>query len=285
MVSNIARKLVLAGALSTAVLAAGNAVAADLAYKAPVRAIAAPLPTWTGFYIGGNVGYGWDASKSSSFGATTADPFFAPALADLLAAGSYPSSLSPNAKGVIGGGQIGYNWQDGSWVYGVEADGSWLSKRMTTDYRPLRGNLSISSSQGIDWLATFRGRAGLAVDRTLVYITGGVAVAGVRNSVAAVCAGEALANSRCIGDDIFLNSDQTRVGWTVGGGVEHMLTPNWTVRAEALFVDLGQTGVINTINIQNNEAFSGRFENQVVIGRVGFNYKFGGYGGPVVAAY
>ena len=64
-----------------------------------------------------------------------------------------------------------------------------------------------------------------------------------------------------------------------------MLSPNWTVRAEALFVDLGQTGVIRTINLSSGDVFSGRFENQVVIGRLGLNYKFGDFGGPVVARY
>src|ERR1700731_2636205 len=122
MVADIVKKLGRASVAWIAAASFGAAVAADLplAYKAPVRAV--PAPTWTGFYVGGNVGYGWD-SGSSSVSALSTDPALAPALAAILAAGSYPTSLSPSAQGVIGGGQIGYNWQLPSpWLIGLEAD-------------------------------------------------------------------------------------------------------------------------------------------------------------------
>jgi len=260
----------------------GPVAAADLAVKAPAMAPAVYAPSWAGFYIGGNIGVTRQEARWDDFDQGALVSGSEGAGGCIL---SCASSIQ-NKTGFIGGGQIGHNWQSGSLVYGVEADISGLNGRMSTDYSPQRGFLDTSSSQGIDWLATFRGRAGLAVDRTMVYFTGGLAVGGVHNSVASVCAGQALVQGRCNStNNIFLNSNETRVGWVVGGGIEHLLTPNWTLRAEALFVDLGQTGVIRTINIRSNEAFSGRFENQVVTGRVGFNYKFGDWGSPVVAKY
>jgi outer membrane immunogenic protein len=277
------RKQFLFGLAAIGVAAlSGPAVAADLPMKAPAAAPAYYAPSWAGFYIGGNIGVTRQEARWDDFDQGA------------LVSGSEGAggcifdcnSNVQNKTGFIGGGQIGWNLQSGSLVYGVEADISGLDGKMSTDFSPLRGNLNTSITQGIDWLATFRGRAGLAVDRTMVYITGGAAVGGVKNAVASVCAGDALAKGRCDStDNIFLGSDDTRWGWTIGGGIEHMLTPNWTLRAEGLFVDLGQTGVIRTINTSSNETFSGRFSNQVVIGRLGVNYKFGDFGGPVVAKY
>ena len=277
------RKQVLFGLAAIGIAAlSGPVVAADLPMKAPSMAPVAYAPSWAGFYIGGNIGVTRQEARWDDFDQGAL-------VSGTEGAGGCIFSCDSNVQnktGFIGGGQIGYNLQSGSLVYGVEADISGLDGKMFTDLSPLRGNLDTSITQGIDWLATFRGRAGLAVDRTMIYITGGVAIGGVKNSVASVCAGDALAKGRCGSDDnIFLDSNDTRVGWTVGGGIEHMLTPNWTLRGEALFVDLGQTGVIQTINTANADAFSGRFANQVVIGRLGVNYKFGDFGGPVVAKY
>jgi len=147
-------------------------------------------------------------------------------------------------------------------------------------------------TQKLDWLATFRDRAGLTVDRTLLYITGGLALGGVKNSVDTT-----FSCPRCDPAENFsLVYNDTRVGWAVGGGIEHMLTQNWTLRAEALYVDLGQSDRIKVTSpvivtcsegcsTSGGDHFSARFSNQLVIGRVGLNYKFGDFGGPVVARY
>src|SRR6202165_5040342 len=102
----IVRKLGLAGGASIASAGCGAAVAADLsaAYKAPVKAIA-PVASWSGFYLGGNVGYGWDSGSTTGISATATDPALAPALAAMVGAGAYPATLSPSAQGGIGGGQ------------------------------------------------------------------------------------------------------------------------------------------------------------------------------------
>jgi outer membrane immunogenic protein len=277
MASNIARQLVLAGVLSTAVMAAGSAVAADLAYKAPVKAPApAPYPTWTGFYLGGNVGYGWDASKSSSFGATTADPVFTAVLADLLAAGSYPSSLSPDAKGVIGGGQIGYNWQLSSpWLVGLEADiqGSDIKGSDTRTMFPVGFDVTTTSvTKSIDWFGTVRGRIGfLASPQWLLYATGGLAYGETKlrfNSVDVTlgCVALTLCGSG--------SSSSVKVGWTAGAGVEAMLAPNWSAKFEYLYVDLGSRSISVPTSTTPEISFNSSTDFREHIVRAGINYHF-----------
>ena len=245
-------------------------------------------PSWAGFYIGGNIGAARHNARFDDFNTgNEGNPGTESAGGCLLNCGSYLS----NKTGFIGGGQIGYNWQSGSFVYGLEADASWLDAKAFTDWFPTRDNGNVTSTQSIDWLATVRGRAGLAVDRTLLYITAGVAFAGVKNSIDTT-----FTCPRCDPADNFsLIYNDTRVGWAVGGGIEHMLTPNWTLRAEALWVDLGQSDRIKLTTPtvvgcggdcnSGGEHFSARFANDLVIARVGINYKFGDFGGPVVARY
>jgi outer membrane immunogenic protein len=204
------------------------AQAADMAVKAPV--LPPIVSSWAGFYIGGHVGGAWQQSTSNS---------------------SY-GSITVQGSGVIGGGQIGYNWQRGNFVYGIEADGSGL------------GNAARSTLQGtsysgkIDWLSTVRGRMGLAVNDTMVYATGGLAIGGVKNSIGVPGRTPAYSDNR------------TQVGWTIGGGVEHMWTPNWTIGLEALFVDLGKSKD-NSGGLPRGKS---SFSNQAVIGRFKVNYKF-----------
>jgi len=107
----------------------------------------------------------------------------------------------------------------------------------------------------IRWLSTVRSRFGLAVGDTMVYATAGVAIGGVKNS---------LVSAGCCS----YSSTKTKVGWTVGGGVEHMLNRNWTIGLEGLFVDLGKS------NVTSFAPKTTKFQNQAVIGRLKLNYKF-----------
>jgi outer membrane immunogenic protein len=248
----------------------GMALAADL----PIRQVApvfAPQFSWAGAYVGGHIGAARQLARWDDFNQGSLVPGGGPGSA-AGCLGGCGSNLA-NDVGFIGGGQIGYNWQSGSFVYGIEADISGLDAKLDTDWSPNRGNLNLSTSHSIDWLATIRGRAGLAVDRTLVYLTAGVAFAGVKNAANAVCQPPGLGR-RCTSDDNFsLTNDETRVGWTVGGGIEHALTQNWTVRGEALYVDLGQSDRV-LVTSRDGYTFSGRFANEIVIARAGFNYKW-----------
>jgi outer membrane immunogenic protein len=224
----------LATASGFAVAAAGGAQAADMAIKsAPVLA---PAASWAGWYVGLNAGANWQQAQT-------------------VTAYDGPNGSATSATtSFIGGGQIGYNWQDGNFVYGLEGDISGLTGKANS---ALDGK---QVSNQITWLSTVRGRTGLAVGNTMAYLTGGVAFGGVKNSAG------------YIGDPYSKSESKTRVGWTVGGGVEHMITnTHWTVAMEAMFVDLGQSTGPSTGTDHNK---SGTFSNQAVIGRFKLNYKF-----------
>ena len=218
---------------------AAGAQAADLPYKAPM--MAAPAVSWQGWYAGLSAGGAWQ-----NMGAVNQE----------YAGTSYSSSS------FIGGGQLGYNWQHGTFVYGVEADISGL----THGYRQAapevgKGNMVKSD---IEWLATFRGRAGLAVNDTLVYMTGGLAVGGVKNTFAP---NGTLATST----GAVKSESKTKVGWVIGGGIEHMWTRNLTIGLEGLFVDLGNS-TVTAPSLASDKTT--KFSNQAVIGRLKVNYKF-----------
>jgi len=181
----------------------GAASAADLSRRqpppVPAKApIVVPVYNWTGFYAGINGGFGWGSSNWSGL----------------------PERF--DVKGGLFGGQLGYNWQFGQFVYGLEGDADW------TD---LRGSASVLNCSAAfcrtrnDFLTTARGRLGFAADRWLPYVTGGLVVGNIRAQVPG-----------------FAGIDQTNAGWTAGGGLEFALTGNWTAKAEYLHVDLGSAG-------------------------------------------
>ena len=219
---------------------AGVASAADLPRKAPAMTPAAVVAwNWTGFYIGINGGGVWHRAELDGFdavGGTTA-------ASQTLAGGTF-------------GGQIGYNWQSRNFVYGLEADGNWVDADGTTLTTNSYGG-SFPYHSNLKWLATVRGRIGFLVSPpTLVYLTGGYAVGGVDNDTTDL--GGFVKNS-------------TKSGWTAGGGFERMLTPRWTVKAEALYVDLGDSST--TFN-QFGSGYGATFTNTAVVARIGANFKF-----------
>ena len=140
--------------------------------------------------------------------------------------------------GVTGGGQIGYNWQvHPNWVLGVEAD---LQASAAEDtFAPYKF--------ANPWFGTVRGRAGYAMNNVLAYVTGGLAYGGGRVELGAA------------------SETQTHLGWTIGGGVEVGLTPNWTAKAEYLYVRLDDRSYVLT-GVQNG------FSSNVF--RLGANYRF-----------
>jgi outer membrane immunogenic protein len=225
-----AAALAVAGITGGAVV--GTASAADLARRAPPPVVTkAPPPayvpfTWTGFYIGANGGYGFGRSKWDGLPATF------------------------DVKGGLAGGQLGYNWQFGQFVWGLEGDGDWTN---------LRGHANAASCLGTtlcetrnNFLATARGRVGLAVDRLLPYVTGGLAVGNIKAT-----------------DPPFAGVDKTREGWTAGGGLEYSLAPNWSVKAEYLFVNLGKENCGILCGLPSNNV---SLTTNVVRG--GINYHF-----------
>jgi outer membrane immunogenic protein len=216
-----------------AAAAVPGAQAADMPIKAP-RYIE-PAASWAGWYIGAHAGAAWQQTS-----------------ANILFENEFPSGNTFSNTGFIGGGQIGYNWQHGNFVFGLEGDISGLSGKNSL---LSGGSNTYGFSSEIRWLSTVRGRFGLAVGDTMAYATAGVAFGGVRNTV-------------FDGDGGYSNS-KTKVGWAVGAGVEHMLSRNWTIGLEGLFVDLGRSSVTGCSDCKTT-----RFNNQAVIGRLKLNYKF-----------
>jgi outer membrane immunogenic protein len=204
----------------------GAAQAADIPprYRAPVSApVMAPLYNWTGFYVGVNGGGGWGRSRWDS-----ADAF--------------------NVSGGLVGGTLGYNYQVGQLVWGVEGDIDWSNIKGTTNTFCGLGCQTSNS-----WLATARGRLGYAADRFMPYVTGGAAFGDIRASTPG-----------------FGGNTTTNIGWTLGGGVEFALGGNWTAKAEYLYVDLGNfnCGIGCGAAVTDNVSF------HTNIVRAGINYRF-----------
>ena len=205
------RSIVRAIALVTALIAT-PAAAADLYYgKAPAFA-AAPFNAynWNGAYVGVNLGYQW---------------------------GSVTNWGGGSPSGVMGGAQLGYNWQFGQYVLGLEADFQGSAAEGTFAAYKFAN----------PWFGTVRGRAGYAMNNVLLYLTGGLAYGGGRVEFAG------------------MSETQTHVGWTLGGGVEVGLTPNWSARAEYLYVRLDDRSYVLT---GVNNGFSSN------VFRLGVNYRF-----------
>jgi outer membrane immunogenic protein len=228
--------------------------AAGAADMRPIPYKAAPMvapPTWTGFYLGVNVGgaFGEDRLDFGVFGA----PSFA--------------SANNAFHGITGGGQIGYNWQFNSFVAGFEADfqGSSLKNTLVAPCAPAICaplGLSAAYSQNLPWFGTARGRIGYAQDSWLIYVTGGYAYAAV-DTTATATAGVLAAT---------FNSHDVRSGWTVGGGIEVGLASNWSVKAEYLYVDLGS--VRTTWNFATIPAITNDSRVTMNVVRAGLNYRF-----------
>jgi len=274
------KKIALAAAAAS-VLLSSTAFAADMApryAKAPPPVVA--VWNWTGFYIGASAGGHWADDRI--------DPAANPVgwgvggAADLNT--FTRTTLHP--QGAIVGGQVGYNWQSGNFVLGVEADASWVDGTAARAQIPPVGFLVINAgdrmtnSSKLDFLATFRGRAGLAAGDALFYVTGGLAVGELKTSDTFCSFG-----GPCVGGNLaVVNASETRAGWTVGGGIEYHVGGNWTVKAEYLYVDLGTFSPVipSCANCAVGSDITVNHKYTDNIGRVGLNYKFGG---PVVARY
>jgi outer membrane immunogenic protein len=260
------------------------ALAADLPNTKGPPAFAPPPPpafSWTGFYIGANIGYGWGDPTGSL---TTYSALFGFPAA--VAAGFVPSRLDVRPRGVIGGGQVGFNWQNGPWVLGVETDfqGSGIENTNTILFPGGGGFVPTNTtvSDRLNWFGTARARAGwLVLPNLLIYGTGGLAYGGVHENYSFVTVPPS--SSELVG-----SGGGTRLGWAAGAGVEWKITSNISVKAEYLHIDLGDTTVYATDPIAFPGVFANyRFHTEDDIARVGVNYQFDMFAppAPVVAKY
>jgi outer membrane immunogenic protein len=200
---------------------AGHAADLPRSYEAPAY-VEPVYANWTGFYVGLNAGYG--------FGKSDWDV----------------AAVSPNPEGFVGGVTLGYNFQTGLWLWGIEGDLAYSDMKGSTDC--FVGTCETKNS----WLGTARGRFGYAGwNNWLPYITGGAAFGDVKATSS------------------FGDASKTQIGWTAGAGVEYAMWSNWSVKAEYLYVDLGSfdCGVScgplgDTVSFKTN------------VVRAGVNYRF-----------
>jgi outer membrane immunogenic protein len=267
-----------------------TAFAADLPSRrvAPAPYVAAPVFTWTGFYVGVNAGYGFTDNGNNNGSNYGAAPLFAqgPAsgggIAQTLTGGTgmpVYSTNNRNGDGFVGGGQVGYNFQFGNVVVGIEADAQYAdfgknrngalsggTDTVTPGVNVAAGspnvtyfNTGLFSRNSADWFGTVRGRLGYAWDRVLVYGTGGLAFTDSGNNNGSYGsnsiptsffvgnAGSTQAQNAAAGNFYASNArGQTQrmdnIGYAVGGGVEYAFTPNLTGKIEGLYVNFGTTG-------------------------------------------
>ena len=199
------KNYLLSGVAALGLLAAGAASAADLpARKGPVMApVYAPVFTWTGFYVGANAGYGWgNVNAGTTFATRTV--------------------TIGDTDGFVGGGQIGYNYQMGQFVLGLEADIQGADLKTGTNV--------FGDSVSTDFYGTVRARVGVAFDRILPYVTGGWAYGNVKTTIGGVG-----------------STDKTHTGgYALGAGIEYAFTNNLVGGVEYMYVDLGEKNVFNS---------------------------------------
>ena len=201
---------------------ATTAGAADLG-RQPVNR---PLPLdWGGFYVGANAGYG-----IASVGDT---------------------NTSDRISGAIGGAQIGYNWQPGRLLLGIEADFQGSTQKRS-DVITI-GGTAFTVDQKLPWFATARGRLGYADGPWLLYATGGAAWVNYKLSVSAL--------------GTTVSDDATKAAFAGGGGLEYMLAQRWSAKLEYLYIDTGNTNVTLF-----GTTFSARAKDNII--RAGLNYHF-----------
>jgi outer membrane immunogenic protein len=200
----------------------GAANAADLprrqAMPAKAPMYAAPY-SWTGAYVGINGGGGWGRSSFSA-------PF---------------ATGGVDVSGALLGGTLGYNYQMGQAVFGVEGDIDWSN---------IRGSAPCAATTcqtRNDWLGTARGRIGYAFDRFLPYVTGGAAFGNIKTAITGIG-----------------TATETKLGWTLGGGIEASIAGPWSAKVEYLYADLGRGATVG--------GSSATFHTNIV--RAGVNYRF-----------
>lgn len=264
--------------LSTVALDSVVAQAADLA---PVRMPPTQVATWTGLYIGGNVGYGWGRYDASNATGTIVN--------SNGGSGIYGFNVeSRNGNGVTAGLQAGYNWQFEQTVLGVEADWQYLNSKAGTATSAIAvpvfigGNFSGSTSIETSWYATFRGRVGYAFGPALVYATGGLALADTKVSSSATGSIVTALFPPTLGPlgSMSASDSSVLIGYAVGGGLEYALGAGWSIKGEYLHMGFGTKGYNLTGSLQSPAGLTGVITTHVDIkpsfdvARLGVNYRF-----------
>jgi len=248
----------LIGASVLAALMGSTALAADLPAPMSMPAMPAPASTaydWTGFYLGLHGGYAWGDSDVELSEEVIGDI----------------GETSIDLEGWLAGVQGGFNYQMGSFVVGIEADASWSDiDGSSSEDGDIGGPVTYNSDLKLEWLASVRLRGGFAVDKALIYGTGGVAFAQMDYDYDITDAGDV----ELIGGNI----DEDMTGYTIGGGVEYAATQNFTVKLEYLYTDLGDFEDSTTLAAPVGPIPAGTYSIDGDVAfhslKLGVNYKF-----------
>jgi outer membrane immunogenic protein len=237
-------KKLLVATTAAATFCGASAFAADMPVKAP--AVAPPVFNWTGLYVGGDIGYLWGSTDY------------------VLATNGFSEQTSP--RGVLGGGHVGYNWQSSNWVAGFEGDFLGSSAKGSNVFGG--GTLDVEK---ITWTSSARLRAGYTNGAYLLYATGGAAWAD-------------LDHRRPIFVPPTTGASATLFGWTVGAGLEALISTNWTARLEYRYTEYDRHN-FPVPSIASGSDLLEKVRTQQVL--LGVSYKFGDPWGksPVVAKY
>jgi outer membrane immunogenic protein len=264
----VMKKIVALAAAIAALASVNSANAADMPTKAPVyKAAPMAMYNWGGWYVGGNVGYGWGTNSDPNV--TFFDGSGIGVAAYFAAGGNVMPSVQQ--KGVIGGLQLGYNWMlSPTWLVGLVTDfqGSGMKGSATNSFTCAVCSASLqSNSVQTDWFGTVRGKLGYAQNNWLLYATGGLAYGQVKSSGSYVFAN---------GLNYAGSVSTTRAGWAAGAGIDYGLTPNWTVGVEYLYVDLGHVSYTDasTNGLAPFTTFTISNHATANIARATLNYKF-----------
>ena len=245
-------------AISILSISAASAFAADLPARMYTKAPAVMVYDWSGFYIGANGGWGssrncWDLQSVTGVG------FVGP-----ISEGCH------NATGGVAGGQIGYRWQTGAWVFGVEGQGDWANLRGSNLSSPQALTAAVTNQTTIDAFGMIVGKAGYAMNNALFYVNSGVAIAS--SKFRGILTGTGLTID---------SANEVRLGYAAGAGIEYGFAPNWSAAVEYDHFFMDQSA--NDMKVLGVTTRTDTMHQDVDLVTVRLNYHFGG--SAVVAKY
>ena len=257
---NRLNRIFVACAAATAGVLSASAYAADL----PMKAMPAPeqIWTWTGFYIGAHAGAGWGTTETNLVSASGPGIPTTP----------FNLSLAQNSRsGFLGGGQVGYNYQSGWAVFGIQGDIAGMDVKGTTPCLEV-----IACTSKSDWLATVTGRfGGVVADRTLLYIKGGGAwMHNDQSATVSTALGGGGGGGLFGGAGALTSASSTSAGWLLGMGVEYAFARNWTGFLEYDYIEFQTKNVAFPIALAPGDLINAGVVNKLSIAKVGVNYRF-----------
>jgi outer membrane immunogenic protein len=269
------KRLLLASMALLALTGAQAAMAADMPPGVVYPALPPQPFTFTGFHVGGTVGGVLGSSKYTETPSGTFVTLTPAAISNIAAVGT--SSTAP--RGVIGGAEIGYDWQVGHFVLGFETDFSGWDMSSSAGVSgvgtpgppagtpgPPPTTFSSTISTKSNWLFTARPRAGFVNGNMLLYLTGGLAVSSIDFSQSILLGGT--------GPTLAGSSSSTQAGWTAGGGIEYALSWNWMIKAEYLYVRFPNQSVAQVDSAAPAATGTATGNLTASILRAGFDYRF-----------